>query len=150
MVGEHQMALPTVYQFVCLITDIKQLTRYAFYPPRAPYYMFYTSSMRRWCRRFKLRLWLLTICAVAIGYVLLDRARLQWKRDEVIRFRLERFIAAQNRPPREGPGERGKGVVLTAEEQKIADTLFTNASFNVFASEKIAMDRSIPDTRRRE
>ena len=70
--------------------------------------------------------------------------------EAVIQYRKDRYTAAKNRPPREGPGENGQGVVLTPEEQQIADSRFRRASFNVFASEKVAMDRSIPDTRRPE
>ena len=65
-------------------------------------------------------------------------------------YRAQRYYAAQLRTPRDGPGERGEGVVLTKEEQDIADKLFYKASFNVFASDKMAMDRSIPDTRMTE
>ena len=71
-------------------------------------------------------------------------------KDALKQFRIDRFRAAQLRPARDGPGEEGKSVKLTAEERDIADKLFKNASFNVFASDKIAMDRSIPDTRRKE
>ena len=67
--------------------------------------------------------------------------------DPVMLLRRKRYEAAMNRPSREGPGENGAAVVLTPDEQKVADTLFKAAAFNVFASDKIAMDRSIPDTR---
>lgn len=48
---------------------------------------------------------------------------------------------------REGPGEQGKAVILTAEEEALKDTLFRVNGFNAFASDKIALDRSIPDIR---
>ena len=67
-----------------------------------------------------------------------------------MKFRMDRYIKAQNRPKNDGPGENGASVQLTAEEQKIADGLFRKASFNVFASDKVALDRSVPDTRRAE
>ena len=89
---------------------------------------------------------LISICA--IGYNLLTRftdASTDWTE-----FRKTRYQAAQNRPPRDGPGEDGAAVKLTPKEQIMADRLFTNASFNVFASDKVALDRSIPDTRRKE
>lgn len=46
-----------------------------------------------------------------------------------------------------GPGEGGEAVVLSPEEQKEADRLFNKEAFNIVASDKIAMDRRIPDTR---
>ena len=85
-----------------------------------------------------------------MGYFLISDAYDRRKHEELIKFRQTRFIAAQNRPPRDGPGENGMGVKLTEEERKIADTLFKNASFNVFASDKMALDRALPDTRRFE
>ena len=72
------------------------------------------------------------------------------KEDEIMKFRRDRFMKAQHRPPRTGPGEMGKPVILTPEEQNIADELYKKATFNVYASDKIAMDRSIPDPRIKE
>ena len=89
---------------------------------------------------------LLGVC----GYYTLNEVNSKRQQEQIISFRQQRFLAAQNRPVRDGPGENGEPVVLTEGEQKIADTLFKNASFNVFASDKIALDRSIPDTRREE
>ena len=56
----------------------------------------------------------------------------------------------QARPPRDGPGEDGKAVTLAPDEQEQADKKFKKAAFNVMISDKIALDRSIPDTRRKE
>ena len=85
-----------------------------------------------------------------IGYFLLSDLSLRQKNQAIIQYRIDRFRAAQNRPPREGPGENGEGVVLTKEEKYANEDRNFKASFNVYASEKIAMDRSIPDTRREE
>ena len=71
-------------------------------------------------------------------------------KEAIIRYRQERYEAAQNRGYREGPGENGEGVVLAKEETEFAQERAWKASFNVYAAEKIAMDRSIPDTRRKE
>ena len=70
--------------------------------------------------------------------------------ESLMNFRRKRFENAQRRPPRDGPGEDGKPVYLTSEEQAEAARLFKRESFNVVASDKIAMDRSIPDTRHPE
>lgn len=70
--------------------------------------------------------------------------------EEIRLYRLQRYLSYQTRPPREGPGENGAPVTLAPEEQKIADEKWKNASFNVVASDKIALDRAIPDTRRKE
>ena len=67
--------------------------------------------------------------------------------ESVMSFRRKRFEKAQKRLPRDGPGERGEAVILTPEEQKEADRLFKRETFNVVASDKMAMDRSLRDTR---
>lgn len=67
---------------------------------------------------------------------------------EVTEFRRERYKKALNRPADiDGPGEDGKAVILTAEEQKEADRLFAKETFNVIASNKVALDRRIRDLR---
>lgn len=49
---------------------------------------------------------------------------------------------------REGPGENGKGVKFTDEnEKKEAKKLFWKEGLNVMASDKISVRRSLPDTR---
>lgn len=58
-----------------------------------------------------------------------------------------RFINAQNRPRKEGPGEGGNAVHLSKEEQELADKLFAKETFNVIASNKVAMDRRLNDAR---
>ena len=70
---------------------------------------------------------------------------------EVIDFRRRRYERAQARSPGvQGPGEGGVGVILTSEEQKEADVLFDQETFNVIASNKMAMDRRVPDLRHPE
>ena len=72
-------------------------------------------------------------------------------RPELAAFRQRRYEKAQDRRPDvEGPGEGGVAVVLTPEEQKEADRLFPNETFNVVASNKMAMDRRIRDLRHPE
>ncbi|CAF4925316.1 unnamed protein product, partial [Rotaria magnacalcarata] len=45
------------------------------------------------------------------------------------------------------PGENGQGVQLTAEESKNLDAVMKKEFFNLRASDKISLWRSIPDTR---
>jgi polypeptide N-acetylgalactosaminyltransferase len=67
---------------------------------------------------------------------------------QVMEFRRERYRKALNRPTSiTGPGEDGEPVILTAEEQAEADRLFAKETFNVIASNKVAMDRRIRDLR---
>ena len=69
---------------------------------------------------------------------------------ELKHYRLQRYLNYQTRPVGEGPGENGVPVTLSPDEQKVADSKWKNASFNVVASDKIALDRTVPDTRRKE
>ncbi|XP_055328449.1 N-acetylgalactosaminyltransferase 7-like [Paramacrobiotus metropolitanus] len=52
--------------------------------------------------------------------------------------------------PRQGAGELGVAVHLTPEEQRAAKKTHHEYGFNEVASEKISLDRSIPDTRPKE
>ena len=71
--------------------------------------------------------------------------------DEVWKFREQRYDIAQNRPAGlQGPGEDGAAVVLTPDEQAQADRLFEKETFNVIASNKVAMDRRLKDIRHPE
>ncbi|UYV78961.1 N-acetylgalactosaminyltransferase, partial [Cordylochernes scorpioides] len=49
-----------------------------------------------------------------------------------------------------GLGEKGQPVILNKEEQKEADKLFKQAAFNVYISNRIALNRSVPDPRNSE
>ncbi|XP_023342320.1 N-acetylgalactosaminyltransferase 6 isoform X2 [Eurytemora carolleeae] len=48
---------------------------------------------------------------------------------------------------RVGPGEQGKAVVISPEEQSLHSDLFTSNGFSGYASDKISVNRSIPDIR---
>lgn len=48
---------------------------------------------------------------------------------------------------RQGPGEQGAAVILTAEEEKLKDKLYKVNGFNAYASDKISLQRSIKDIR---
>ena len=73
-----------------------------------------------------------------------------------MQMREERYLRYQrtiDTEERTGPGEDGKPVLLEfgdGEEKKAADERYNEAAFNVLASDKIALDRRIPDTRLKE
>ncbi|KAK7109710.1 hypothetical protein V1264_013701 [Littorina saxatilis] len=48
---------------------------------------------------------------------------------------------------RSGPGERGEPVVLLGEEKAKAEVLMPKEAFNRLASDKISLERSVPDVR---
>src|SRR5262245_9247024 len=48
---------------------------------------------------------------------------------------------------RDGPGEKGVGLVLEGEERSRGDESMKKWFMNVVASDKISLDRSIPDVR---
>ena len=70
-----------------------------------------------------------------------------YSEDSNMKFRQERYLRYQNRGKVNGPGEYGGAVKLTAEEQKEANRIFDKEAFNLIASDKVALDRSIRDTR---
>ncbi|XP_064647767.1 probable N-acetylgalactosaminyltransferase 9 isoform X1 [Lineus longissimus] len=45
------------------------------------------------------------------------------------------------------PGENGRGVFLSGEEKIRADALFKKEAFNIVASDKISLERTLPDNR---
>nr|XP_054767896.1 polypeptide N-acetylgalactosaminyltransferase 13-like isoform X2 [Lytechinus pictus] len=47
----------------------------------------------------------------------------------------------------DGPGENGQGVAIAPEDKKMAEELFQKHQFNVFASDQMALNRTIPDHR---
>lgn len=46
-----------------------------------------------------------------------------------------------------GLGEKGVPVILPKDEQKLADKVFKEAAFNVYLSDRISPNRSVPDAR---
>lgn len=71
--------------------------------------------------------------------------------EAVAEFRARRFRNAAERQAVKGaPGENGWPVQLDSNEQAEADRLFTKETFNVVASNMVALDRLIPDTRDRQ
>ena len=105
-------------------------------------------------RKHRLKQGLTVCCLCLLIYILLtetgSKQRGIYDAEEIIKFRHERYMAFKHRPPQTGPGEEGKEYILPPDEQAIADEMFKDASFNVYASDKISLDRSLPDTRRTE
>jgi len=67
---------------------------------------------------------------------------------QVVEYRRARYKKALSRSPNiHGPGEDGAPVYLTPAEQAEADKLFAKETFNVIASNKVALDRRIRDNR---
>ena len=62
-------------------------------------------------------------------------------------YRQTRYLAYRARSDQSGPGENGTAVVLTEQDEQLAKETVKDGSINVVASEKIALDRSIPDLR---
>lgn len=68
--------------------------------------------------------------------------------EEVLKFRRERFEKYQaSEASRSGPGEHGQGVHLHGKEKETADSLMDKEAFNIIASDKISLERSVKDVR---
>ena len=67
--------------------------------------------------------------------------------NDISEYRKDRFIRYQSRRSIYAPGENGAGVRLSKEEQEKADSLFEKEAFNIVASDKISLERSVKDTR---
>lgn len=52
--------------------------------------------------------------------------------------------------PSHWPGEKGKGLTIGKEEQVLKDEKFKLNQFNLLASDRIALNRSLPDCRMNE
>ena len=70
--------------------------------------------------------------------------------DTIMGIRQERYLQFQNRGAREGPGENGQPVTMTTAEAAAARESMRRTSINLVASNKVDMDRSLPDYRREE
>ncbi|XP_060079724.1 probable N-acetylgalactosaminyltransferase 9 [Ylistrum balloti] len=65
-----------------------------------------------------------------------------------LKERRKRFIDYQAvESNRKGPGEMGAPVILEGEEKALAASLFKKEAFNIIASDKISLERSIKDVR---
>lgn len=61
-------------------------------------------------------------------------------------YRYERY-ANRNKVNQGSPGELGAAVSLSAKEQTLADSLFKKEAFNIIASNRLAMNRTLKDLR---
>lgn len=108
-------------------------------------------GLPRFLRRKRLNWKLLVLLTVALlgAYYFLDtRLLFKPREDEVLRFRQKRFDKyQQTEKSRKGLGEFGEPVILTGEEKKLADSLFKKEAFNIIASDKISLERSVKDVR---
>ncbi|PAV82515.1 hypothetical protein WR25_19773 [Diploscapter pachys] len=70
-------------------------------------------------------------------------------RDEFVRPSMSHVIPDYSQT-RDGPGEDGKPVYLSESEKAEGDADMKNWFMNVKASDKVSLDRSLPDVRRKE
>lgn len=62
------------------------------------------------------------------------------------RYRYERY-ANRNKENVGSPGEKGEAVVLKGKDAALADSLFKKEAFNIIASNRISLNRTLPDIR---
>ncbi|UJR37273.1 hypothetical protein I4U23_029982 [Adineta vaga] len=74
-----------------------------------------------------------------------DKKEKRSARGETIRINRETYTIPE--PCRSCPGENGAGVSLTADESKGLEEIVKKEFFNLRASDKVSLWRSIPDTR---
>ncbi|KAL3832393.1 hypothetical protein ACJMK2_024040 [Sinanodonta woodiana] len=108
-------------------------------------------AMPRFFRRNRLNWKALTILALGVValYLYFNVLTPKGLNDaDILKFRQERYLKYQkNEYLRTGPGEMGEAVNLEGEEKKLAESLFEKEAFNIIASDKIALDRSVRDVR---
>ncbi|XP_078321051.1 putative N-acetylgalactosaminyltransferase 9 isoform X2 [Crassostrea virginica] len=107
--------------------------------------------MPRLCGRRKRLDWkILTVLALVIvtSFFYFNFSKTSVDDEEILLLRKKRYMEYKSgEGKREGLGEKGRAVTLEGEEKKLADSLFKKEAFNIIASDKIALDRSIPDVR---
>ena len=107
--------------------------------------------MPRLCGRRKRLDWkILTLLALVIvtSFFYFNFFKTSVDDEEILLLRKKRYMEYKSgEGKREGLGEKGRAVTLEGEEKKLADSLFKKEAFNIIASDKIALDRSIPDVR---
>lgn len=67
--------------------------------------------------------------------------------DHAERMRAELMFAEDERKVVRGLGEVGKSVKLSGEEEKVAQEVMKKEAFNLVLSDKISVNRSVPDSR---
>jgi len=114
-------------------------------------------SLPRFLRRHRISwkvLTFLAICACVAYYYSQNNVKAGGRSvemeisDDIMQLRRKRFERYQNsEQSREGPGEKGAGVHLTGKEKERADSLMDKEAFNIVASDKISLERSVKDVR---
>ena len=88
---------------------------------------------------------------IALIFLLLPRHNFRQKDNDVMTFRMERYLKYQATEfDRKGPGENGRGVRLSEKDKIKYKDINEKEGFNYGASQLIALDRSLPDFRREE
>ncbi|KAL7647433.1 UNVERIFIED_CONTAM: hypothetical protein RMT77_001029 [Armadillidium vulgare] len=67
--------------------------------------------------------------------------------DLIERMRAERIIGKDERKVVPGLGEGGQPVKITGVEKRSVEEIMKKEAFNLFASDKISLNRTVPDTR---
>lgn len=101
-------------------------------------------------RRKRLDWKILTVLALVFvtSYFYYNFSKVSVNDEEKLHLRNKRFMEYREKESkRDGLGEKGRAVTLQGEEKALADSLFKKEAFNIIASDKIALDRSIPDVR---
>ena len=112
-----------------------------------------TMALPRFLRRQRINWKFLTIIALLLGsiYVYYNFGivpKTNVPDDSVLAFRKERFLKYQTAEnSRTGPGEKGAGVHLEGEEKELGEKLYEKEAFNIVASDKISLERSVKDVR---
>ncbi|CAL4066688.1 unnamed protein product, partial [Meganyctiphanes norvegica] len=75
------------------------------------------------------------------------RPRIPSNDDVMERLKAQKLFAEDEKKIVPGLGEMGKPVRMTGEEGVLADEIMKKEAFNLLASDKIALNRSIPDSR---
>ena len=101
------------------------------------------------CRRRYRCLTILGLCALVIlTFYVIDDATRPSREDGADATRQLRFDTyRRTQASRTGPGENGAAVELSDTEQRRARELFEREGMNIVASDKVALDRAIPDFR---
>lgn len=108
-------------------------------------------SLPRYFRRHRLTWKLLSVLAilacVVYFYLRPERTEKVVGKD-TLNFRQERFDKYQrSEAGRTGPGEKGEGLQLSGAEKEKTDSLMDKEAFNIIASDKISLERSVRDVR---
>ncbi|XP_045168076.2 probable N-acetylgalactosaminyltransferase 9 isoform X1 [Mercenaria mercenaria] len=113
-------------------------------------------SLPRFFRRHRLTwklLSLLALFSIGLYFLLGNKSTNNYVRntevgEDVLKFRRARFEKYQAyEGSRSGLGEKGLGVELHGKEKEKADSLMDKEAFNIIASDKISLERSVKDVR---